>query len=64
MRRLYRSRSKVIGGVCGGLAEYLVIDPVIARLIAAIALFFTCCSILPVYLIAWLIMPEEPVGTE
>jgi phage shock protein PspC (stress-responsive transcriptional regulator) len=64
MKHLYRSRSKVLGGVCGGLAEYLEIDPVVVRLITAIALFFTCCSILPVYLIAWLIMPERPVGAE
>ncbi len=64
MKHLYRSRSKVLGGVCGGLAEYLDVDPVVVRLITAIALFFTCCSILPIYLIAWLIMPEGPVGVE
>ena len=64
MKRLYRSQSKVLGGVCGGLAEYLDVDPVLIRLITAIALFFTCCTILPVYLIAWLIMPERPAGVE
>ena len=33
-RRLYRSRDdRVIGGVCGGLAEYFGIDPLIVRII-------------------------------
>lgn len=64
MKRLYRSRSKVLGGVCGGLAEYLDLDPVVVRLITAVALFITCCTVLPIYLIAWLIMPEGPVGVE
>ena len=64
MRRLYRSRSKMIGGVCGGFAEYFNVDPVIVRLITAVALFLTCCSVLPIYLIAWVIMPEGPAGFE
>jgi phage shock protein C len=64
MKRLYRSRSKVIGGVCGGLAKYFNIDPVVVRLIAALGLFFTVCTIFPVYIIAWLIIPEEPAGIE
>src|SRR5215207_6539618 len=39
-RRLYRSRSdRVIWGVCGGLARYFNIDPVIVR-VAAVALVF------------------------
>jgi phage shock protein C len=64
MKRLYRSRSKVIGGVCSGLAKYFNIDPVVVRLIAALGLFFTACTIFPVYIIAWLIIPEEPAGIE
>lgn len=64
MKRLYRSQSKVIGGVCSGLAKYLDIDPVVVRLIAALGLFFTCFTIFPVYIIAWLIIPEEPIGIE
>jgi phage shock protein C len=64
IKRLYRSRSKVIGGVCSGLGKYLDIDPVVVRLIAALGLLFTCCTIFFVYIIAWLIIPEEPVGVE
>jgi phage shock protein C len=64
MRKLYRSKLKVIGGVCGGLAKYLDVDPVVVRLITALAIFFTCCTALPVYIIAWLIIPDEPVEIE
>ena len=34
VKRLYRSRSDVmLGGVCGGLAKYLNVDPTIIRLV-------------------------------
>ena len=37
--KLYRSKEdKIIAGVCGGISEYLDIDPIIIRLIF---LFFT-----------------------
>jgi phage shock protein C len=57
--RLYRSRDvRVIGGVCGGLAAYLKVDVVIVRIIA-LALLFTGSGFL-IYLLAWIIVPEEP----
>ena len=38
-KRLYRSRTdRMIAGVCGGLAEYFNIDPVIIRIIAVVLL--------------------------
>ncbi|CUS81463.1 phage shock protein C (PspC) family protein, partial [Candidatus Kryptonium thompsonii] len=40
MKRLYKSRhDRIIDGVCGGIGEYLGIDPVIVRIIF-ILLFF------------------------
>lgn len=39
-KRLYRSRTnRMIWGVCGGLAEYFNIDPVIVRIIAVLSIF-------------------------
>ena len=36
-KRLYKSRkNKMIGGVCGGLAEYFNMDPTIVRIVAAL----------------------------
>jgi phage shock protein C len=40
-KKLYRSRKdRMIGGVCGGLAQYFTIDPTVIRLIAVISLLF------------------------
>lgn len=59
-KKLYRSRnSRLIAGVCGGLAEYFNIDPIIVRLIALI-LVLSFGSGLIAYIIAWIVVPEEP----
>ena len=63
-KKLYRSRSnKVIAGVCGGLAEYLKIDATIIRIIWLIFTLAGGAGIL-LYIIAWLLMPKEPLSTE
>lgn len=64
MKRLYRSRKeKILGGVCGGIAEYFEADPTIVRLITVLLLLLTGVAFL-VYLIAWLIVPEKPEEEE
>lgn len=61
-RRLYRSRKdRKIAGVCGGIAEYFDTDPTLVRLIAVLILIFTgFVPMFLVYLLAWIIIPEEP----
>jgi phage shock protein C len=52
-----------IAGVCGGLGEYLDVDPTIVRLV------WVVLSVVPggivggivVYLLAWIIMPKAPL---
>lgn len=57
--RLYRSRSdSVIGGVCGGLGNYLNTDPVIFRVLFAVA-FFAGGSGLLAYIVLWIVVPLE-----
>ena len=59
--RLYRSRGKrVLGGVAGGLGDYLNIDPVIIRILIVFLTLFSGVGIL-VYIIMWIVVPEEPV---
>jgi len=59
-KKLYRSKKdRWVAGVCGGLAEYLDIDPIIIRLVT-LMLVLTAGGGLLVYIIAWLIVPEEP----
>jgi phage shock protein C len=58
-KRLYRSeKNKVIAGVCGGLGEYLDIDPTVIRLVWVLITVFT--GVVPGivgYLLAIMIMP-------
>lgn len=60
MRQLTRSRDqRMLGGVCGGMAEYLVVDPTVVRLgWALISLFWGAGIVL--YVAALIIVPEEP----
>lgn len=60
-KRLYRSRKdKMIGGVCGGLAEYFDIDPVIVRAFFIVATFAWGSSLIG-YIVLWIIVPFSPV---
>ena len=60
-KKLYRSRAdKKIAGVCGGLAEYFNIDPVIVRIGFVILLLPGGFPGLLPYIILWLIVPEAP----
>ena len=65
-KKLYRSLSKkMIGGVCGGLADYFDLDVSLIRLIFVIIGLVT--ALLPMvifYLIAWIIVPAEEVKKE
>lgn len=58
-KRLTKSRTdRKLCGVCGGLAEYLNLDPTIVRLIWVLLMFAAGTGFLA-YIIAALIMPEE-----
>ena len=59
--RLYRDdNEKIIGGVCGGLANYLRIDPTIVRLVFALITFMGGSGIL-LYILFWIILPSRPL---
>ena len=58
-KRLYKSRkNKMIGGVCGGLADYLNMDVTIVRIIAGVLCLVKGVGIL-VYLIMCFVMPYD-----
>ena len=59
-KKLYRSKkNRKIAGVCGGIAEYFDIDPIIIRLITLI-LVLSAGGGLIAYIIAWIVVPQEP----
>lgn len=58
MKKLFRSKSnRVICGVCGGIGEYLGVDPTVIRLLALL-LGFTGTGFVA-YIVAAIVMPEE-----
>lgn len=62
LKRLYRIPAEHrIAGVCTGLGHYLAVDPVFVRLIWVVITIFS--GVLPgilAYLLAWLVVPEQP----
>jgi phage shock protein PspC (stress-responsive transcriptional regulator) len=58
---LRRSRTnRMIAGVVGGLAEYMGMDPVLARVLyVVISVFSAAFPGILVYIILWVVMPEE-----
>lgn len=63
-KKLYRSRDdRMIAGVCGGLADYFNVDSSLIRLAVLFVFLFQGVGLIA-YIIAWLIMSEEPVKTE
>lgn len=58
-KRLYRSRTnKMVAGVCGGLGEYMDIDPTLVRIVFVLLVLASGMGVLA-YLAMWLIVPEE-----
>jgi phage shock protein PspC (stress-responsive transcriptional regulator) len=48
----------MIGGVCGGLAQYFGLDSSALRVISALLILFGGMSVW-VYLILWLVIPDK-----
>jgi len=60
IKRVYRSKkNKMLAGVCGGIAEYFEVDPVIVRLLLVLLVLMGFAGII-LYLVAWLLIPENP----
>lgn len=59
-KKLTRSRIKrMLCGVCGGLGEYLNLDPTVIRIIWVLFTFFSFGMAVLVYFITAVIMPDE-----
>jgi len=58
-KKLYRSRKdKVIAGVCGGVAEYFNVDPVLVRILWVLAIFVKGLGLVA-YVLCWILIPER-----
>lgn len=59
-RRLTRSRAdKMLGGVCGGAAAYVGVDPTVMRLLFVAATVLTSGAGILLYLAGWFLMPQD-----
>ena len=60
VKRLYRSgKEKILGGVCGGIGEYVGVDPTLIRLLWVLFSLAYGMGIL-LYIIMWIIVPRNP----
>jgi len=61
-RLLRRSTSdRVLAGVCGGLGRHLGVEPVLLRIAAVVLALANGVGVIA-YVIAWILIPEEPAG--
>lgn len=59
-KKIYRSRNqRVIGGVCGGIAEYFNIDVLLVRLTWVVGTLFAGAGILA-YIVCLVLIPDNP----
>ncbi len=58
-KKLYLSNNKIIGGVCGGVAEYFGIDPTIVRIGWVLLTYFNGIGLLA-YIAGLVIIPTNP----
>jgi phage shock protein C len=64
VKRLYRSRKeRLIAGIGGGIGDYFGIDPTLVRLVFVILLILLFPAMLVIYLLMWIIIPQEPEAT-
>jgi phage shock protein C len=59
-KRLYRSgNDRILGGVCGGIAEFYGLDPTVIRILWILLTLVYGLGIL-LYLALWIVMPRNP----
>jgi phage shock protein C len=59
-RRLYRSRTdRKLAGVCGGLAQYFNTDATLMRVLFVVLALLGGPGLV-IYLLMWILVPEEP----
>ena len=58
MRKLVRSKDKVFGGVCAGIADFFKWDVRLLRLIWVVLSIVGVGSLVVFYLLLWMLMPD------
>ncbi|HQR28080.1 MAG TPA: PspC domain-containing protein [Nocardioides sp.] len=58
-RLVRRTDDKMIAGVCSGIAAYFDVDVTLVRLLAALGTVLGLGSLVIVYVVLWVVMPEN-----
>jgi phage shock protein C len=58
-KKIYRSRTRTIAGVCTGLADYFKVEPLLVK-IAFFAAIWNPIPIILTYFMLWILMNKEP----
>ena len=58
-KRLTLSSNKFIAGVCGGIADYLNLDPTLVRIICVLLIIVLKFPIVIAYVFCWAIFPNS-----
>ena len=66
MKKLTRSRDdKWVGGVCGGIATYTGVDPILIRILVSVGTVLGFVSLIVAYIVAWIVIPAaQPAGQQ
>lgn len=59
-KRLYRSRHALMGGVCGGMADYFNTDPLVMRILVVGLSLLSAGLFAVAYVALWVVLPQEP----
>ncbi|MFZ2501243.1 MAG: PspC domain-containing protein [Nocardioides sp.] len=58
-RLVRRSDDRMIAGICSGVAAYLNVDVTLVRVGAVVATILGVGLLIPAYIVAWVLVPEE-----
>ena len=61
MEKFFRrdKNRKILGGVCSGIARFTGTDPILWKLLFIFGALVPCCPSILIYLLMWIIVPEE-----
>ncbi|MFP4403706.1 MAG: PspC domain-containing protein [Candidatus Woesearchaeota archaeon] len=63
VKRLYKGKDKMLGGVCSGLGEYFKLDPTIVRILWVFISLITGIFLgIFIYIILLIIIPERKIN--
>ncbi|MFF2483282.1 PspC domain-containing protein [Paenibacillus sp. NPDC058071] len=61
MKKLFRSTTdSKITGLCGGIGEWLGVDPTVIRVLTVVLAFFSFGAVLFAYFVISLLVPKAP----